>query len=85
MIKATVGIDTMVCAMCEAHVAEAIRRAINVKKVTASHKSGKVVIIAEKVGENAVRAALADTGYRVTDYIEEPYEKKKIFSFFGKK
>ena len=37
MVKITVGIDSMACGMCEAHINEAVRNAFPVKKVTSSH------------------------------------------------
>ena len=37
MIETTVKVDGMMCGMCEAHVSDAIRGALPVKKVTASH------------------------------------------------
>ena len=35
MFKTTVGIEGMMCGMCEAHVNDAIRKAFDVKKVKA--------------------------------------------------
>ena len=35
MIETTVKVDGMMCGMCEAHVSDAIRGALPVKKVTA--------------------------------------------------
>ena len=37
MFETTVKIDGMMCGMCEAHVNDAIRSKLNVKKVTSSH------------------------------------------------
>ena len=34
MIKTTVGIDGMMCGMCESHVNDAIRKSFDVKKVS---------------------------------------------------
>ena len=41
MIETTVKVDGMMCGMCEAHVSDAIRGALPVKKVTASHTKGQ--------------------------------------------
>ena len=41
MTKTTVHIDGMMCAMCESHVNDAVRRALPVKKVTSSHRTGE--------------------------------------------
>ena len=37
MLKITLGIDGMMCGMCESHINDAIRRKFRVKKVTSSH------------------------------------------------
>ena len=52
------------------------------KKVTSSHKKGETVILTEQpVEEQAVRDALADTGYDVTAVASHPYQKKGLFGF----
>ena len=38
MIRITVQVDGMMCGMCEAHVNDALRRALPVKKVASNHK-----------------------------------------------
>ena len=40
MYQTTVGVDGMMCGMCEAHVNDAVRKAFPVKKVTSSHGRG---------------------------------------------
>ena len=47
MFKTTVGIEGMMCGMCEAHVNDAIRKAFDVKKVKASRKDNNAEIISE--------------------------------------
>ena len=37
MVKTTLGIDGMMCGMCESHMNDAIRNNFDVKKVTSSH------------------------------------------------
>ena len=37
MLKITLGVDGMMCGMCESHVNDAVRKAFPVKKVTSSH------------------------------------------------
>ena len=84
MIRTILKIDGMACSMCEAHVSEAIRRATPVKKVTASHKKGTAEILsAAELDENALRAAVEATGYRVLSVERALYEKKG-FSLFGR-
>lgn len=83
MIKTTAKIDGMMCGMCEAHVNDAVRAKLDVKKVTSSHSKGETVIVAqEAVSEAELADALASTGYRVLGVTSEPYEKK---GFFGRK
>ena len=82
MFETIVTVDGMMCGMCESHVNDAIRKAFPVKKVTSSHKKGETVILTEQpVDEQAVRDALADTGYDVTAVASPPYKKKGLFGF----
>ena len=82
MFETIVTVDGMMCGMCESHVNDAIRKAFPVKKVTSSHKKGETVILTEQpVDEQAVRDALADTGYDVTAVASYPYKKKGLFGF----
>ncbi len=83
MYKITLSIDGMACSMCEAHMNETIRKAVpDAKKVSASHTKKKAEFICGTVpDENALRAAIAATGYEMTDFRAEPYEKKGFFLF----
>lgn len=84
MRKITLKIDGMMCAMCESHVNEAVRRAVPVKKVTSSHAKGETVILSEAdIDEKTLRAAIDKTGYKVLSYKSEPYEKKGLFGFLN--
>lgn len=83
MIKTIVNIEGMMCGHCEAHVNDAIRAHLEVKKVTSSHDKGETIIISEEsLGEDAISKVLAETGYQVLGVAEEPYEKR---GFFGAK
>ena len=86
MIKTTIGIDGMMCGMCESHINDVIRREFKVKKVSSSHTKGFAEIISEnEIDDEKIKKAIADTGYDVTSFKSEPYEKKKsIFSFLSK-
>ncbi len=80
MTKTVINIDGMMCSMCEAHINEAIRKAIGVSKVRSSHRKGMTEIISdEPLDEDAVTRAVNDTGYTVTGYKSEPYIKKGLF------
>lgn len=82
MRKITLKIDGMMCAMCESHINEAVRRAFPVKKVASSHAKGETVIISETdIDEEVLRAAVNKTGYKVLSCKTEPYEKKGLFGF----
>ncbi len=74
----------MSCGMCEAHINDAVRQNFTVKKVTSSHSKGETVIISEvPLDEDALKAAIEQTGYTVTGVHTEFYEKKG-FSLFRK-
>jgi len=82
MIKTTAHIDGMACNMCENHVCEAIREALEVKKVKASHKTGLLEIVSEKnIEKDDLERSLANTGYKVLDVSNKPYVKKGLFGF----
>lgn len=82
MIKTTVGIDGMMCGMCESHVNDAIRKSFDVKKVSSSHSKKKTEIISEEaIDEDKLCAVIDETGYTVLSVDSEPY-KKKGFGFF---
>ena len=77
MVKTIVKVDGMMCGMCESHVNDAVRQAMQVRKVTSSHTRGETEIISEDaLDEDAVRAAIEKTGYMVTGVRSEPCEKK---------
>ncbi len=81
MFKTTVGIDGMMCGMCEAHMNDAFRKAFDVKKVKASRKDKCAEIISEtELDEEAVKKAVEETGYTFTSFSSEEYVKKGLFS-----
>lgn len=80
MLKITASIDGMACAMCEAHINDAVRSHFAVKKVTSSHKQNETVILAEQeITAEALNAALDGSCYRVLAVRCEPYQKKGLF------
>lgn len=86
MLKVTMGIDGIMCGMCESHINDAIRREFKVKKVTSSHTKKQTVILTEKpLDEDKLRKVIDDTGYKVTS-IETAEEEKKggLFGLFKK-
>ena len=85
MIKTIVKVDGMMCGMCESHVNDAVRNAIEVKKVSSSHKKGTTEILTEQpVDEEKVKAAIEATGYKVLGITTGEAEEKKGFSLFHK-
>ncbi|MCD7724344.1 MAG: cation transporter [Clostridiales bacterium] len=83
MNKVILKIDGMMCGMCEAHVADAIRRVCGKKaKVSASHTQGTAEILLEEQPDLArIKSAVKETGYKVLDVRVEPCEKRR-FSLF---
>ena len=69
MNRITLQIDGMRCAMCEAHVADAIRRALpKAKKVKASHGKGEATFLIEnEENVDVVETKLEELGYHVLD------------------
>ena len=81
MNKYILGIDGMKCGMCEMHVEDAIRKAIKVKKVNASHLKNSVVVITEKnLDSFDFENILKPTGYIVTSF-ERTVAIKKLFGW----
>ena len=85
MIQTTVKISGMACAMCEAHINDAVRRVFSVKKVTSNHSKGQTIILSEEpLEETSLRKTINDTGYTAGEITAVPYEKNGFFHF-GKK
>ena len=81
MIRTTMKIDGMMCGMCEAHVCDAIRKAIpKAKKVTASGSKKEAFFLTEEaVDSDHLKAAIDATGYTCLSIESIPYEKKGLF------
>ncbi len=81
MIKTTMKIDGMMCGMCEAHVCDAIRKAVpSAKKVTASRSKKEASFLTEgAVDTDCLKAAIDATGYICLDVESAPCEKKGLF------
>lgn len=82
MVKTILGIDGMMCGMCESHMNDAIRNNFDVKKVTSSHSKKQTEVISEEaLDESKLKEVVEKTGYQLTSVETEPYEKKG-FSLF---
>ena len=84
MIRTTVKVEGMMCGMCEAHVNDAVRRAIPVRKVSSSHTKGETQILTEETPDpEQIRSAINATGYTVTEVRSAPWEKNGLRALFG--
>ena len=82
MIKTTVIIDGMMCAMCEAQINDAIRNSFNVRKVSSSHRSGKTQIVSDSALDyDTLKGVIDKTGYTLVS-CEGIEEVKKKINFF---
>ena len=85
MTETILKVDGMACGMCESHINDTVRNKFSVQKVTSSHTKGETVILSEQpLDQQALRDAIAATGYEVKAVDAHPYEKKGLFSFHRK-
>lgn len=76
----TAEIDGMMCSMCEAHINDAVRKNLQVKKVTSSHKKGVTVIVSDEgITKEQLESALDGSGYKVLSVSTGEYVKKGFF------
>ena len=78
MVETILRVDGMMCGMCESHINDVVRKTARVNKVTS------VILSEQPVDVEALKAAIAETGYTVTGVQTRPYEKKGFFSFLKK-
>ncbi len=65
MYKTTVGVEGMMCPMCEKHTNEAIQKAFDIESVTSDHNAAQTVIIsAEKLDAEKLAAVIKEAGYK---------------------
>jgi copper chaperone CopZ len=73
LYETRVSVDGMMCGMCEAHVNDAVRKAVSPKKVSSSHSKGQTIVVTlGKPDLEAIRKAIDETGYTVTGIACEP-------------
>lgn len=83
MTQTTVGIEGMMCSMCEAHINDVIRKTFTVRSVKSNRRKGQCVIVSdEPLDETRLQRAIADTGYTFLGAQSEPYRKKGLLGFF---
>ena len=81
MTETILKVDGMACGMCESHINDTVRNKFSVQKVTSSHTKGETVILSEQeLDIDALKAAIAETGYTVKGAQSHPYEKKGFLS-----
>lgn len=56
-------VEGMACAMCEAHINDAVRRVAGVKSVHSDRRARQTVVTAETLDTQAVMEAIAGLGY----------------------
>lgn len=72
MEKITLGIEGMMCPMCEAHMNDAIRKAFDTTKVKSSrHKKQTVFYVDKAVSDEEIEKAVKETGYSLTSIVRE--------------
>ena len=81
MFKTTVKVDGMMCGMCEAHVSDAIRKAVpEAKKVKASRAKKEATFLSDEQPDSVlIETVIKDTGYDLLGCVSEPYKKRGIF------
>ena len=71
MYEYQVGIEGMMCEMCETHIADTIRKAVpDAKKVKASRRKKLAAFRTEqKLNETALRQSITNIGYTMTNVV----------------
>lgn len=83
MIQTTIGIDGMMCEMCEAHINDAIRRNFTVKSAKSNRKKKQCIVVSEEpLDEAKVREVIGQTGYELLSISSGPYQKKRFLGLF---
>ena len=85
MIRITVQVDGMMCGMCEAHVNDAVRKHLTVKKVASNHKKKETVILAEQdIPDDRIEAVIRDSGYTPLGLAREEEKPRGLKALFKK-
>lgn len=72
MVKTVVGVDGMMCSMCEAHINDAIRKNFDVKKVKSNRRKKLTEIMSEeKLDHDRIKEVIDQTGYTFLGITEE--------------
>ena len=85
MIRITVKVDGMMCGMCEAHVNDAVRKHLTVKKVASNHKKKETVILAEQdIPDARLEAVITGSGYTFLGAVREEDRPRGLMALFKK-
>ena len=69
MITTILKIEGMMCPMCEAHIADTIRRNFEVKKVKVSRRKKEAVIESETaLNKDRLEQVINETGYELIGF-----------------
>ena len=81
MTRTVISVEGMMCGMCEAHIADVIRKKVpDAKKVSASHAKGIATFLSETAPSEAeLKSAIAETGNKCLEVKSETYVKKGLF------
>ena len=73
-----ITVEGMMCGMCEAHVAEALRKVPGVENAKADrNKKQATVTCGPEVSDEALLKAIADTGYDASDVREGAVRRER--------
>ena len=83
VIKITIQVGGMVCGMCEAHVNDAVRRALPVKKVSSRRAKKETVILAEQdIEDSLIEAVVKESGYEFLGITREESKPRGLSRLF---
>lgn len=69
MFRTVIGIDGMMCSMCESHMNDCIRNNFDVKRVISSFKKGETVVLSkEPLDEEKTKEEIGKIGYKVISF-----------------
>ena len=85
MIRITVQVDGMMCGMCEAHVNDAVRKHLTVKKVTSDRKRKETVILTEQdIPDSRLESVITESGYTFLGTTREEARPRGLKALFKK-
>lgn len=80
MVEIKMGVEKMMCGMCESHISDAIRQIQGVKSVKTSRKQKNTCIIAENnVDIEQIKKTVTSLGYDAGEVSVSDYTPKGFF------